>query len=154
MPHPQTLISQQRSRWQSICRIMYFLWLLLIFFRQFEPCTVTWHGVYADSFLKFSILHKHNVYSLAPMTSYGIMELTEVWHIFRLVTIHCHSYIAYAWVSLVAGQFKQGAGGWLKKNIYHLTSIGNPIVEIRRSCDRLICTMWFPILVKHLYIEL
>ena len=38
--------------------------------------------------------------------------------------------------------------------IYHLTSIGNPIVEIRRSYDRLISTMGFPILVRwHLYIE-
>ena len=37
---------------------------------------------------------------------------------------------------------------------YHLTSIGNPIVEIRRSYDRLISTMGFPILVRwHLYIE-
>ena len=36
----------------------------------------------------------------------------------------------------------------------HLTSIGNPIVEIRRSDDRLISTMGFPILVRwHLYIE-
>ena len=38
--------------------------------------------------------------------------------------------------------------------ICHLTSIGNPIVEIRRSKDRLISTMGFPILVRcHLYIE-
>ena len=37
---------------------------------------------------------------------------------------------------------------------WHLTSIGNPIVEIRRSYDRLISTMGFPILVRwHLYIE-
>ena len=36
----------------------------------------------------------------------------------------------------------------------HLTSIGNPIVEIRRSYDRLIPTMGFPILVRrYLYIE-
>ena len=36
----------------------------------------------------------------------------------------------------------------------HLTSIGNPIVEMRRSYDRLISTMGFPILVRwHLYIE-
>ena len=35
-----------------------------------------------------------------------------------------------------------------------LTSIGNPIVEIRRSYDRLISTMGFPIPVRrHLYIE-
>ena len=35
-----------------------------------------------------------------------------------------------------------------------LTSIENPIVEIRRSLDRLISTMGFPILVRwHLYIE-
>ena len=35
-----------------------------------------------------------------------------------------------------------------------LTCIGNPIVEIRRSYDRLISTMGFPILVRrHLYIE-
>ena len=37
---------------------------------------------------------------------------------------------------------------------WHLTSIGNSIVEIRRSDDRLISTMGFPILVRwHLYIE-
>ena len=36
----------------------------------------------------------------------------------------------------------------------HLTSIWNPIVEIRRSYDRHISTMGFPILVRqHLYIE-
>ena len=36
----------------------------------------------------------------------------------------------------------------------HLTSIGNPIMEIRRSYDRLISTMGLPILVRwHLYIE-
>ena len=36
----------------------------------------------------------------------------------------------------------------------NLTSIGNPIVEIRRSYDRLISTMGFPIPVRrHLYIE-
>ena len=36
----------------------------------------------------------------------------------------------------------------------HLTSIGNPIVEISRSYDCLISTMGFPILIKwHLYIE-
>ena len=35
-----------------------------------------------------------------------------------------------------------------------LTSIGNPIVELRRSYDRLISTMGFPTLVRwHLYIE-
>ena len=34
----------------------------------------------------------------------------------------------------------------------HLTSIGNPTVEIRQSYDRLISTMGFPILVRrHLY---
>ena len=39
-------------------------------------------------------------------------------------------------------------------NKCHFTSIGNPIVEIRRSYDRLISTMGFPILVRwHLYIE-
>ena len=37
---------------------------------------------------------------------------------------------------------------------WHLASIGNPIVEIRRSYDPLISTMGFPILVRwHLYIE-
>ena len=36
----------------------------------------------------------------------------------------------------------------------HLTSIGNPIVEIKWSYDRLISTMGFPILVRwHLHIE-
>ena len=43
-------------------------------------------------------------------------------------------------------------GGSVKR--WHLTSIGNPIVEIRRSYDCLISTMGFPILVRlHLYIE-
>ena len=38
--------------------------------------------------------------------------------------------------------------------ICHLTIIGNPIMKIRRSDDRLISTMGFPILVRwHLYIE-
>ena len=38
--------------------------------------------------------------------------------------------------------------------IWNLTSIGNTIVEIRRSYNRLISTMGFPILVRwHLYIE-
>ena len=47
----------------------------------------------------------------------------------------------------------QWPGGWLIKR-YHLTSIGNPIVEIRRSYDRLISTLGFPILLRwHLYIE-
>ena len=37
---------------------------------------------------------------------------------------------------------------------WHLTSIGKPIVEIRRSYDRLIPTMGFPILIRwHLNIE-
>ena len=37
---------------------------------------------------------------------------------------------------------------------YHLTSIGNPIVEIRRSYEHLISTMRFPILLRqHIYIE-
>ena len=36
----------------------------------------------------------------------------------------------------------------------HLTSIGNPIVEIRRSYNHLISTMGLPIWVRqHLYIE-
>ena len=37
---------------------------------------------------------------------------------------------------------------------YRLASIGNPIEEKRRSYDRLIPTMGFPILIRrHLYIE-
>ena len=48
-----------------------------------------------------------------------------------------------------------GGGGGVG-SIYkcHLTNVGNPIVEIRRSYDRLISTMGYPILVRwHLYIE-
>ena len=41
-------------------------------------------------------------------------------------------------------------GGRFNTKIYR---IGNPIVEIRRSYDRLISTTGFPILVRHLYIE-
>ena len=41
-----------------------------------------------------------------------------------------------------------------KDDILPVTSIGNPIAEIRRSYDRLISAMGFPILVRwHLYIE-
>ena len=36
---------------------------------------------------------------------------------------------------------------------WHLTSIGNPIVEIRRSYDRLISTMGFSTLIRHFCIE-
>ena len=37
---------------------------------------------------------------------------------------------------------------------YYLTSIGTPVVKIRRSHDRLICTMGFSMLVRwHLYVE-
>ena len=44
------------------------------------------------------------------------------------------------------------AGGIIKR--YHLTSIGNAIMEIRRSYERLTSTMGFPILVRwHLFIE-
>ena len=45
------------------------------------------------------------------------------------------------------------SGPWFNIKL-HLTSVGNPIVEIRRSYDRLISTMGFPIRVRqHLYIE-
>ena len=45
------------------------------------------------------------------------------------------------------------SGPWCNKKRHH-TSIGNPIVEIRRPCDRLISTMGFPIPVgRNLYIE-
>ena len=66
------------------------------------------------------------------------------------------------WLGHVAGSYSwsyyrgtsscsQGADS-IKR--YHLTSIWNPIVEIRRSYDRLISTMGFPILVRwHFYIE-
>ena len=50
------------------------------------------------------------------------------------------------------GSWCHQGGGSIKR--WHLTSIGNPIVEIGRSYDRLISTMWFPILVRwRLYIE-
>ena len=43
---------------------------------------------------------------------------------------------------------------YLHNGISYTTSIGNPIVVIRRSKDRLISTMGFPILVRwHLYTE-
>ena len=40
---------------------------------------------------------------------------------------------------------------WIYK--WHLTSLGNPIVEMRWSYDHLIYTLGFPILVTLLYIE-
>ena len=47
-----------------------------------------------------------------------------------------------------------GGGGGNSINSCRLTSIGNPIVEVRRSYDRLISIMGFHILVRqHLYIE-
>ena len=43
---------------------------------------------------------------------------------------------------------------WFNKKKCYLTTLRNPIVEIRRSYNRLISTMGFPILVRwHLYIE-
>ena len=51
-------------------------------------------------------------------------------------------------------RYSDGALGPDSIKWWHLTSIGNPIVEIRRSYDRLISTMGFAILVRrHLYIE-
>ena len=59
--------------------------------------------------------------------------------------------LQYTRTQLLCLLFFQGADS-IKR--CHLTSIGNPIVEIRRSYDRLISTMGFPILVRwHLYIE-
>ena len=49
-------------------------------------------------------------------------------------------------ITVTSYQLKDQGPGSIK--ICHLTSIGNPIVEIRRSYDRLISTMGFPILVK------
>ena len=55
------------------------------------------------------------------------------------------------WTKMYFLQRNQGAESISR---CHLTSKGNPIVEIRRSYDRLISTMGFPILVRqHLYIE-
>ena len=61
------------------------------------------------------------------------------------------SLISTAW-SKLCDWFQQLGADSIKR--CHLTSIGNPIVEIRQSYDRLISTMGFPIPVRwHLYIE-
>ena len=56
-------------------------------------------------------------------------------------------------VTMPAWDYYMYPGPWFNIRC-HLTSIGNPIMEIRRSYDRLISTMGFPILVRYkLYIE-
>ena len=67
----------------------------------------------------------------------------------------CHTLEFYdgylSWKSITSLIRIQGPDSILR---CHLTSIGNPIVEMRRSSDRLISTMGSPILVRcHLYIE-
>ena len=44
------------------------------------------------------------------------------------------------------------AGGGVNIKMSYFTSIGNPIVEIRRSYDRLVSTMGFPILWVDIFI--
>ena len=72
-------------------------------------------------------------------------------------------YTKYIFVAVVAAAtvaivvvvvFILRSGPQFNIKIWHLTSIGNPIVEIRRPYDRLISKMGFPILARwHLYIE-
>ena len=64
-----------------------------------------------------------------------------------LCMAHCCSRYSSViiYVSLARFSVIQGADS-IKR--CHVTSIGNPIVEIRRSYDRLISTMGFPILVR------
>ena len=67
---------------------------------------------------------------------FSVVKLSEFWN------IAAHKQFWNG--SLVADSIKR----------CHLPSIGNPILEIRRSYDRLISTMGFLILVRwHLYIE-
>ena len=60
-----------------------------------------------------------------------------------LAYVMCYNAISYGWIQ--HDYSNQGADSIKRKN---LTSIGNPIVEIRRSYDRLISTMGFHILVR------
>ena len=56
---------------------------------------------------------------------------------------------SFQWTELLQYSWKWPVG-WFNIKECHLTSIGNPIVEIRWSSDRLISTMGFPILVTWL----
>ena len=102
----------------------------------------------------------HNEYGVCQITvtnsrRFILSYLAQIHFIIcikRSLLMTYFSLLTHADVLLVLNRFLHQGADSIKR--CHLTSIGNPIVEIRRSYDRLISTMGFPILVRwHLYIE-
>ena len=110
-------------------------------------------GLHGDKFLR----HGACLVLLSPLEMGGLWRSPAA-HLVKILsspphppTTHTHThtpgFIAIPWLLLPSGliQYKERCC---------LTSIGIPIVEIRRSHDRLMSTMGFPIPVRwHLYIE-
>ena len=93
--------------------------------------------------------YRHQNYdAIIWLSDHGILSAKQpsAYH-FPNVKCECGQKVFGCWVTWCI----QGANSIQR---YHLTSIGNPIMEIRRSYDHLISTMGFPILVRwHLHIE-
>ena len=93
---------------------------------------------------------------LCYLTSVCVTMSTELWQRPLNVFITTGLYTAYniLWFAACCVAIQSEYLGPDSIERCHLTSIWNPIVEIRWSYDRLIPTMGFPILVRwHLYIE-
>ena len=122
-----------------------------IFFRPRDACLCRWTRL-----LKLIYFHsskRHGGYRLqnrhhldAKKMDLTIYNMTCT--VLTLKCLFCCSYIINSQLILVVHLLYGSAF------IRHLTKIGNPIVEIRRSYHCLISTMGFPILVRwHIFIE-
>ena len=76
----------------------------------------------------------------------------DSWYVMFYVSVcHIAQYNSFVAETIILTAHCQGPNS-IKR--WPLTSIGNPIIDIRRSYDRLIFIMGFPLLVRwHLYIE-
>ena len=95
----------------------------------------------------------YHLYHTWTLTMYGYKVHGKIWRYTDMViwnfansicSFHCISKFWYFFQNTTRG----GGGGVESILRCHLTSIGNPIVEIRRSYDRLISTMVFPLPVR------
>ena len=92
----------------------------------------------------------HGLYGLhGPCSQASIVSILEKTDCSTALYLPC--FICYGAINI----FTQHTGGCsIYIYIYRVTSIGIPMLKIRRSCDRLIFNMWIPIPGKDgLYIE-
>ena len=126
---------------------------------------VTWHNIS----LPTTACHEYKLHKTARLGyicicySTVVKELIPQWYMMNarnMMSLVCQEDTCFK-VNLILNGIEDGTvtqghrdPGAESIQRCHLTSIGNAIVEIRRSYDRLISTMRFPILVRwHLYIE-